>query len=276
MKVSEWGSFRDWGVDGSARVASASNPTGVFAYDLAGSPTRLTSRYQAFSVSGEVCWTADEAGLCGTPPSGSTLFGYDDNGQRTSVGSVTFGYDATGAMVAASPGASSYSYAGDGLRVAKSSGGVSTEFTWDDTAGVAQLVGDGDNFYLYGPDGLPVERIGADPSVWLAVDGTGSVVGSTDANGALVATRSYDTWGNETGRTGDPVSLGWQGQYQDTETGLYYLRHRYYDPVTAQFTTPDDEFQRSVHGPGMMTGVQRHWAGSRAVLVGAHFVARTG
>jgi RHS repeat-associated protein len=44
---------------------------------------------------------------------------------------------------------------------------------------------------------------------------------------------------NETGRTGDPVSLGWQAQYQDPETGLYYLRHRYYDPATAQFTTPD-------------------------------------
>ena len=30
-----------------------------------------------------------------------------------------------------------------------------------------------------------------------------------------------------------------QGQYHDLETGLYYNRHRYYDPYSARFTTID-------------------------------------
>jgi RHS repeat-associated protein len=29
------------------------------------------------------------------------------------------------------------------------------------------------------------------------------------------------------------------GQYQDAETGLYYNYHRYYDPSTGRYLTPD-------------------------------------
>ncbi len=59
--------------------------------------------------------------------------------------------------------------------------------------------------------------------------------------GTIVATRTSDAWGNVTGHTGTatPVSLGWYSQYQDSETGFSYLRARYYDPATGQFTTPD-------------------------------------
>jgi RHS repeat-associated protein len=91
---------------------------------------------------------------------------------------------------------------------------------------------DGDSFYIYGPNGVPVESVGS----------TDMVAMSTDSTGTIKSTRSYDAWGNVVAHTGDPVSLGWQGQYQDPENGFYYLRHRYYDPATAQFTTPDPLF----------------------------------
>jgi RHS repeat-associated protein len=104
---------------------------------------------------------------------------------------------------------------------------------------VAQLIQDGGNYYIYGPDGLPVERVGADPTRWLGIDATGSVVVTTDDSAAVTSSVSYDAWGNPTVASGAAVSLGWHGQYHDTETGLYYLRHRYYDPAAAQFTSPD-------------------------------------
>nr|WP_299491084.1 RHS repeat-associated core domain-containing protein [uncultured Shewanella sp.] len=39
----------------------------------------------------------------------------------------------------------------------------------------------------------------------------------------------------------DPVScdIRYQGQVYDNETGLYYNRHRYYDPDSCQYLTPD-------------------------------------
>ena len=35
------------------------------------------------------------------------------------------------------------------------------------------------------------------------------------------------------------------GQYQDSETGFYYLRNRYYDPATAQFLTIDPDVSQT-------------------------------
>ncbi|MBS1847757.1 MAG: RHS repeat-associated core domain-containing protein, partial [Actinobacteria bacterium] len=96
---------------------------------------------------------------------------------------------------------------------------------------------------LYGPNGLPFEYLpngsGATPE-WLFCDATTGSVGSvTDTTGTIIATHAYDPWGNTTATTGTPVSLGWHAQYQDPETHFYNLWHRYYDPATAQFTTPD-------------------------------------
>ena len=52
---------------------------------------------------------------------------------------------------------------------------------------------------------------------------------SYDAFGKLV---SWNPWGPST-------PLRYTGQYQDNETGYIYLRNRYYDPTTAQFTSRD-------------------------------------
>ena len=245
VSVTQWGSSGSWGYDADAQVVSSSNPSGTFAYDPGRNPTRLTGRFQAFDVSGELCWVGSSTGDCGQPPAGATVYDYDDDGQRTAAGAESFAYDAYGAMTSASSGSSGYSYSADGLRVSKVVNGDTTEFAWDNSVEVAELVQDGDDYYIYGPDGMPVERIGADPTVWLLTNETGSVASSIDVNGQLVTTRSYDSWGNEVAHTGDPVSLGWQSQYQDTETGLYYLRHRYYDPTTAQFLSPDPLFALS-------------------------------
>lgn len=35
------------------------------------------------------------------------------------------------------------------------------------------------------------------------------------------------------------MSVRWQGQYEDAETGLYYNRHRYYDPSSGNYISQD-------------------------------------
>lgn len=53
-------------------------------------------------------------------------------------------------------------------------------------------------------------------------------------------TFSYDAYGNIVGATGSySSSLRYAGQYADAESGLIYLRARYYDPVTGQFMARD-------------------------------------
>lgn len=62
----------------------------------------------------------------------------------------------------------------------------------------------------------------------------------TGPDATVYATYSYDPYGRTTSHTG-PVTtaLLYDGQYRDAESGLYYLRARYYDPQNAQFLTRD-------------------------------------
>jgi RHS repeat-associated protein len=41
------------------------------------------------------------------------------------------------------------------------------------------------------------------------------------------------------GRSLSDCPFRWQGQYEDAETGLYYNRHRYYDPDTGNYISQD-------------------------------------
>jgi RHS repeat-associated protein len=71
-------------------------------------------------------------------------------------------------------------------------------------------------------------------------DQLGSTRVVTDQYGSIAATYSYDPYGNTTSHTGYlDTPLQYNGQYQDSETKLLFLRARYYDPVSGQFLTRD-------------------------------------
>lgn len=71
-------------------------------------------------------------------------------------------------------------------------------------------------------------------------DQLGSTRLLTDSAGVVRGTLSYDAYGNVVGAAGSfSTPLGWDGQYNDSESGLIYLRARYYEPATAQFLTVD-------------------------------------
>ena len=62
----------------------------------------------------------------------------------------------------------------------------------------------------------------------------GNVIGTADSTGRL----DYDAYGNQVqGETPDP--FGYCGEYYDSETGLIYLRNRYYDPSMGRFISED-------------------------------------
>jgi RHS repeat-associated protein len=62
----------------------------------------------------------------------------------------------------------------------------------------------------------------------------------TDSSGAVIATSTYDPYGKSAGSTGMAANpFGYAGSFTDSESGLVYLQHRYYDPATAQFTSVD-------------------------------------
>jgi RHS repeat-associated protein len=62
----------------------------------------------------------------------------------------------------------------------------------------------------------------------------------TDLTGSSQATYTYDPYGGLASSTGTITNpFRFCGQYQDSESGFYYLRARYYDPTTGQFLSMD-------------------------------------
>jgi RHS repeat-associated protein len=71
-------------------------------------------------------------------------------------------------------------------------------------------------------------------------NGHGDVVQTVDAAGTVQNQYDYDIWGNPT-LTVETTSnaIRYTGEFYDEETGLYYLRARYYDPNLGRFTIED-------------------------------------
>ncbi len=70
----------------------------------------------------------------------------------------------------------------------------------------------------------------------------GDVMGLVDTSGNSVASYTYDPYGKvltATGELADKNPLRYRGYYYDSESGLYYLQSRYYDPVTRRFINAD-------------------------------------
>ena len=79
----------------------------------------------------------------------------------------------------------------------------------------------------------------------LEKDVFGNIVAVYNESGTKVVSYCYDAWGNCTvvTNTDSHAALNpfrYRGYYLDTETNLYYLQTRYYDPYVGRFINADD------------------------------------
>ena len=72
------------------------------------------------------------------------------------------------------------------------------------------------------------------------------MTGLVTTGGTRVVTYTYDAWGNPLATTGSMATtlgaqnpLRYRGYVYDTETGLYYLQSRYYNPTWGRFINAD-------------------------------------
>lgn len=170
-------------------------------------------------------------------------FSYDAEGDRTGFtmnGGASQTYTYNQALELTGVGGVSYTYSGDGLRMSKTVGATTAPFTWDVANGVPLVLEDGTNAYVYGPGGLPLEQVSGNTALWFHHDQLGSTRLLTNGTGQAVAYYAYTPYGSQSSSSGTASTpLLYAGQYRDSESGLYYLRARYYDPTTAQFVTVD-------------------------------------
>ncbi len=73
------------------------------------------------------------------------------------------------------------------------------------------------------------------------------IIGIVDSSSTEVVTYTYDAWGELLSvsgtlacTVGEANHLRYRGYYYDTESGMYYLQSRYYDPELGRFISKDD------------------------------------
>jgi RHS repeat-associated protein len=150
----------------------------------------------------------------------------------------------TGRPVCKSKRASAtYAYNGDGLRQSKTVNGTTTQQTWDEAEGLPLLIQDGTTTEIDGPDGLSLAQITGSGTVSYYVhDQLGSTMALVAIGGQIASTYDYDAYGAlraSTITSGIDTTFRYAGQDTDPESGLQYLRARYYDPSSSQFLTVD-------------------------------------
>jgi RHS repeat-associated protein len=204
--------------------------TGDYSYDNAGNLTALPDgTTQSYDDAGELTSSTDPAAV-------TTDYTYDQQGNRTVAN------PSSGTTQDYSYDQASYTYNGDGLRANKTVDATTTPYTWDTVSGANPLLlTDGTTNYLYGPNDLPIEQTNTASTTihYLQHDQQNSTRLLTDPDGTVTGTYNYTPNGTTAAHTGTSTPLRYDGQYQDNETGFYYLHARYYDPTTAQFLTRD-------------------------------------
>jgi len=197
-------------------------------------------------------------------------FTYDQNGNMTSDGKWTYEYDRGSRLVSATSSAANlklvFGYGPGGTRASKTAferdaqGQYTVQkyavyYHYDSGGNITCETDASGNIirsYAYDLSGHPVaftQDLGSgQKTFYLHTNSRGDVIYITDDTGAWVKKYSYDPWGkiqSETPSSSQYASLKcpftYAGYYYDSETGLYYLRARYYSPTLRRFLTKDSE-----------------------------------
>jgi RHS repeat-associated protein len=109
-------------------------------------------------------------------------------------------------------------------------------------SGVAQRT------YLYGLRRISQTQVASGTTSYYGYDAHGDVRYLMNSGGVVSDTYDYDAFGNLVGSTGTtPNVYRYQGEALDAETGLYYMRARYYDPTVGRFLNVDPMTDQGEH-----------------------------
>ncbi len=163
---------------------------------------------------------------------GTTSYTWDYENRLTSVtlpgsgGTVSFSYDPLGRRIkkVSSAGTSVFAYDGDNLIEETNSSGTV----------VAR--------YSQTTDSLdePLAVLRGGTTSYYNADGLGTITSLSNGAGSLAQTYTFDSFGKQTASSGSLTNpFQYAGRELDSETALYYMRARYFDPGSGRFINED-------------------------------------
>lgn len=230
----------------SHNFSSGGNVTTSFAYNPASQIVSRTRDNDDYRFTGHMNLSRAYAvnGLNQYISAGGASFTYDANGNLTSDGTTSYGYDIENRLISSSAGAGVvYDPLGRLWQVTGPSS--DTRFLYDGDALIAEYDAQGTMLkrYVHGPgegvDDPMVEYAGAGVTSprYLFADHQGSIIAIADQNGNRVAVNGYDEYGipnsTNTGR------FQYTGQAWLPELGMYHYKARIYSPTLGRFLQTD-------------------------------------
>ena len=135
-----------------------------------------------------------------------------------------------------------YEYNYEGLSTSKTVDGVTTQFVLDGGNVIAEIVGDNVTNYVRGLTGIIYRKTSDGTKTYYVTNSHGDVVKLVNSSGVVIKTYEYDEYGNVIDyyfEEDDDNPFRYCGEYYDNESGLIYLRARYYDPTIGRFISED-------------------------------------
>lgn len=255
-----------WSHDNSGRISQMTAPDGAhqYSYDTAG---RLITAAHPTVDNPDESYTYDNAGnrrvagleaqfvydaanrLTEDP---TYLYTYDDAGNLTrrthkvSHGVTAFTYDAEHRLTAIGmPDGSEMTYAYDplGRLVERRDDGIVTRLVYDGDEVFAEFNGANlagtfvSGTRLDHPEGVMRGGFGATTDYYYLKDPNGTILAAADDTGSISGATRMQAFGKPV--TAPATNRLLAGLYYDARAGLYYVRQRFYDPVTGRFLQRD-------------------------------------
>ena len=151
-----------------------------------------------------------------------------------------------------------YFYDHTGSRVKKVVDGVTTEYRMAGDLLVSEMADGQTVWYMYDSGANLVSMVSGGKNYFYIRNLQNDVIALIDEDGNEVVHYTYDSWGkilSITGSLKDTVGqqnpFRYRGYFYDTETGMYYLKSRYYDPELRRFISADGQINGGMLGSNL-------------------------
>lgn len=176
-----------------------------------------------------------------------TAMTYDAVGNMLTMGDTVYTWTMGRKLASVDNGRKAqYFYDHTGARVKKVVDGVATNYHMAGDLLASETRNGGTIWYVYDSGANLVAIIIAGKYYYYVRNIQNDIVALVDESGKTVVNYVYDSWGkllSITGSLKDTVGIQnpfrYRGYYYDNETGMYYLKNRYYDPGLRRFIGSD-------------------------------------
>ena len=179
---------------------------------------------------------------------------YDTIGNPLTYDGWTFNWQHGRQLASMSKGNTTWTntYDANGMRTKRTDGTTTYQYVYNGSSLSQMTVGGNTLRFAYDANGIPMAVTYNGTTYYYATNLQSDIVAILNASGTAVVEYTYDAWGNILTATGTMAStlgthnpLRYRGYVYDTETELYYVSSRHYNPEIGRWINADSQISNA-------------------------------